>query len=124
MTISPDSPVGDLLRGARDVPDADLVDRAVEEPDAAPVEFSALPIAACWMLSDRGGRPTVSSRSSTPLRKSCHLRAVVGRGGVIPDVVLDGGHAGDRVVQARRAAARAFLEVGDQHVAALSIPRK
>ena len=39
-----------------------------KNPAAAPVDVRALPIAACWMLSDRGGRPTVSDPSCTPFR--------------------------------------------------------
>ena len=40
-----------------------------KNPDAAPVDVSALPMAACWMLSERGGRPTVSGEpSGTPFR--------------------------------------------------------
>ena len=41
-----------------------------KNPAATPVEVRALPIAACWMLSDRGGRAigNVSVLSCTPFR--------------------------------------------------------
>ena len=41
-----------------------------KKPAATPVELSALPRAACWMLSDRGGRPMVIAFSWMPFRYS------------------------------------------------------
>ena len=41
--------------------------------EKSPVEVSAEPSDARWMLSARGGRPTVNSRSRTPLRNNCHF---------------------------------------------------
>ena len=62
---------GDLGGGASDVPDADLVEHAVEEAGrgAGRVEAPS-PGAACWMLSDRGVKlaPSASVASSAPSR--------------------------------------------------------
>ena len=63
-------------RRPRVVPDAHFVDGAVEQSArlaavTPPVEFSAVPIAACWMLSKRGVKlPTDSLASRTPSRYS------------------------------------------------------
>ena len=109
---------------ARDVPDADLVDRAVEESRrrAVGVQRAAdrrmLDAVGSWRLTDE------QFTFERTVEEELPLRTVVGRGRVIPGAVLDDGHAADRVIQTGRAAAHSFLEVGDQHVAGAVDPEE
>ena len=97
---------------ARDVPDPRFVHLALEEALRRAGRRHRGAERACWMLSKRGvNAPTTSSGVELAVQVQPPRRAVVRRGGVIPDVVADGRLADDRMV----AAADRVLEVGGQH---------
>ena len=98
------------------VPDAGLVEHAVEVPDTRRRPSR----------SSRRGRPSGSSPSEAAGRREGRLeipvevqapcRAVVGGGGMVPDTLGDRGRAAHRVVQARGGAGRPFFEVRGEDV--------
>ena len=104
----------DLGQAAGVVPHPDLVDDTGEEARCDAAGRPGTADRGQHIREVIGGLANAQRAVERAVEVEAPGRPVVGRRGVVPDVVRDYGVAADRVVEARRAAAGALLEVGDQ----------